>query len=317
VAPRSRWRGARYADAYFRGFCPWNARCSSCLPRRSLNVFDERKIMGNRFMRGGFGGSKVVAAAVAACGVAAVVAGCSFRLGSDSSGDKGNFRFEYVSDDCLFGCSLDQATLQGSLVTVGAQSRDPNTRFTARLADGKVGSIASQREECSCDSSSSSSSSSSSVAPGGTCPSGATKSCTIDVDVQTTNAGDTKIEMVDPQGNVNDTITLHVRPAARIDLAVLVDANPITAGRDGAYSVHRGTNFGVQSTVYDASGSKLVYTQHGVSHYYADLTVLSPDTHEVFGATDIEAVVTGRAGDTEIVCNAPGAQTTARFHVLP
>jgi hypothetical protein len=250
-------------------------------------------------------------------GLASLFAGgCTpVRLGDDSSGDLGNARFEYQSSDCFFGCSLDRPALEGSKVTIIARGGDVEKRPTARLATGATGVIAAQSESCSCDRSTNDSSESRSIDPSAKCSAGETKSCQLAVDIETSKEGDDTLEIHEANGDLRDKVVFHVRLASKIELSVKVDDQDASP-KDGVYEVKRGSRIALASKVLASDGQQMIFTEHGVGHEYADRTVIQPDEKVIFGATDVEDMVTGRAGETSITVTAPGAEAIARFRVV-
>lgn len=246
--------------------------------------------------------------------IALSTAACS-PLGSETAGENGKLRFEYQdTNGCLFGCGLEKSALQGSLVTVKAQGSDPSVRLAARLTGGSIGTISAQRETCSCDSSTGGSSSSRSIDSTDSCGSNETKSCSVTVDIETSAAGDAKLEITDPKGNVIDRVGVHVRPAARIDTNVREGGHEVA----GVFDVLAGSKVKLESTVFDGSGTEMVYARHGVSHVYGDKNVLGPDSSVIIGSTEVEDMVAGNtAGETTVTVSAPGASKVVRFRVVP
>ncbi len=244
--------------------------------------------------------------------LAAPVAGCDFSLTDDTAGEKGVVRFQYSSSSCLLGCGLDRSALQGSMVTVRAKGTAiAQKKPTASLSNAAIGKIANAAtSSCSCEAEGSSRS----VEPDGTCGDNATKECTLDVDIETTGEGDTKLELKDASGALLDAITVKVRPASRIESTVRA-ADVDVAPKDGVHVVKLGQKVELRSKVFVADGSEAIFTEHGVSHDYADTTILQRDTKVIVGATDIEYVATGRAGETTITTKATGASSTVRFRV--
>lgn len=239
------------------------------------------------------------------------VSACSFRLGDDSPGERGEARFQYSSGDCLFGCSMDRPALAGSIVTVVARPEQADRRLTARIAGGSPATIAEQRESCYCDDGDSSRN----IEPGERCLERETKRCSLSVDVDARAPGDASLELTDPSGALVDRTTLRIRSAARVDLEVRADRASLAPAADGAFEVMSGAKVEIESTVRDAEGAELVFSRSGVRHAYADRGILAPDEKVLLGGTDVEYAVTGRAGETSVTVQAYGAETVARFRV--
>ena len=220
--------------------------------------------------------------------------------------------FAYDGPSCLFGCGLDRSALQGSQVSVTAKGGDPNVAQTARIAESSIATVSDQHESCSCDSKTGSSSNSRTIEPSATCSSGETKSCNLSVDIETSAAGDARLEVVDPKGTVIDSVVVHVRPAARIDISVNG-----TAFADGDVTTARvADKIGLEAVPFDANGDRALFTKHGISHDYGDTTIVGPDDSVLFGTTNTEDMVAIQPGDTTVKVHAPGAERLVRFHVV-
>lgn len=220
--------------------------------------------------------------------VALAAAGCSVNLDPSTEGDSGNTRFEYTGNGCLFGCGLDRHALQGSLVSITAHGGDAFVGATARLSGPAVGRIASQTQSCS--------------------------TCDMDIEIEATQPGDAKLEIVDHAGKLLDSVTIHVRPAARIDVAV----NGGARQADGVYEVKQRSQVKLGAKVFDAEGAELLFARHGVSHAYGDESVIKPDPTVVIGSTDVEDMIAGsHVGETTVRVSAPGAVNMVRFRVVP
>ncbi len=239
-------------------------------------------------------------------------AGCSLKLGDHTEGDNGTLSFSYDGPGCFFGCGLDRSALQGSLVTVNAKGGDPNVTQTARILESSIARVSNQTPSCTCDSKSGNTSSSSTVAPGEKCSGGATKSCSLSVDIETSDQGDAHLEVLGPSGAVIDRVTIHVRPAARLDVSVgqtaVKDETPVTA--------RVGDTVALETHAFDADGNEEIFTQHGISHDYADKSILEPANDDLFGSTNVEKMIAKQPGDTSITVRAPGAERVVHFHVV-
>lgn len=240
-------------------------------------------------------------------------AACSFGIGESTEGDQGKMHFEYTGGDCLLGCGLDRNALQGSLVTVSARGGDGDVRKKARLTSGAIGAISAQRESCSCETTTRDTRKSRSVEPSTGCASGETKSCSLSVDIETAQPGDSKLEITDFGGNVVDRVTVHVRPAARID----VDVREGGTNMGGVYEVKRGSKVKLLSEVFDADGSEVIFARHGVSHAYGDKSILQPDAAVLVGSTDVEDMLAIGLGETTVKVRAEGAEKLVRFRIVP
>lgn len=252
--------------------------------------------------------------AVSSLAVASLgTAGCSVKIGDKTDGDNGTLSFAYQGlDDCFLGCGLDRSALEGSQVSVFARGGDANVAKTARIVEPSIARVSSQTPSCTCDTSTRNESTSTTVDPSATCPSGATKSCRLDIEIETTAAGDAHLEVVDPKGVLIDRVTMHVRAAARIDVTVngaaVADSQPTT--------VRVGQKVKLETHAFDASGAEELFMAHGIGHDYGDKTILGPDASVIIGSTTIEDMIANAPGDTTVKVRASGAEQLVRFHVV-
>ena len=123
-----------------------------------------------------------------------------------------------------------------------------NAALVARLSNSAVGTIANQYYWCDGD-------------------------CSLFIDIETKQAGGTKVEVVDKTGTLVDGVALRVHAAARI----AVDVHGHEAAGDGVFTVKQGEKLEVESTVFDADGAKLAFSHHGVAQVYADKGIVGPD----------------------------------------
>jgi hypothetical protein len=244
--------------------------------------------------------------------VALSSAACSIKIGDKTEGEKGAMSFAYSGPSCFFGCGLDRSALQGAQVSLTAKGGDPNVAQTARVAESSIARVSSQRQSCSCDSGSGGSHDSRSVEPSAQCRSGETKSCSLSVDLETMSAGDARLEVVDLHGTVIDSVVVHVRPAARIDISVNGKAFA-----DGDVTTARvGDKLGLEAIPFDANGDRSLFTEHGISHDYGDTKIVGPDDSVLIGSTNTEDMVAIQPGDTTVNVHAPGTERLVRFHVV-
>lgn len=231
----------------------------------------------------------LAAAAVALVSTLAVT-GCapawSDTTTFSTAGEKGALTFEY--DSCLFGCGLDRPALQGSAVTLEVKGGSAGAALVARLDNSAVGVIANQHFSCD------------------------EGTCRLFVDIETKQAGETRVEVVDKAGALVDGVALRVHAAARI----AVDVHGHAAGADGFFAVKQGDKLEVESTVFDAAGDKLAFSHHGVAQVYADRAVVAPDSEfDILGTSDVEKAVAVGIGETTLALRAVGAERLVKFRV--
>jgi hypothetical protein len=238
--------------------------------------------------------------------------GCTFNtdLTPETTGNEGKLQFQYVTSSCLLGCGIDHSVVQGALAAVSIKGSDGSVRMNARLVGAPVGRISAQTESCSCEGGGGSRG----IEPGVACGAQETKSCTLAVDIETSQIGDAKLEIVDPTGKLIDSAPIHVHGAARIDLDVREGARQV----GGAYEVKQGYKVKLAARVFDADGTELLFTKHGVAHVYGDRDLIKPDAAVIVGASDVEDMIAGsKTGETTVTVTAPGAASTVRFRVVP
>lgn len=225
----------------------------------------------------------------------AFLAGCSANLDTESTGNLGNATFSYQSSQCgILDCGTDQSVLQGSLVTVRATVDRSRPVARAAFPTSAVGRIADQRPSCE--------------------PSDS--NCDYFVDIETRAAGDGELDLYDAKGALIDKIAVRVKPASRIDVDVKLGDQAVTA-KDGVYEIPQGAEVKLHAVVYGDADERLVFTQHGVAHDYSDKSIVRPVTFELLGDTDVEIMEAEKTGEMSVTTHAPGAQSIAKFRVLP
>jgi hypothetical protein len=257
-----------------------------------------------------------IACFVALISLATVTSGCDIKLGEDTQGEKGNLRFSYTGNGCFFGCGLDRGALQGSMVTISAEGGalvDGTVR--AGITDG-YGSVSSLTQSCTCSRSSGNTSTSHTAQPGEKCATNESRSCNLSVDVETTRAGDAKLEILDAKGKVIDRIDILIRPAHHIDVKLRSGSEDVPLGGDGVYEVKQGSMLSLESTVYDASDGELIFAKHGVGHRFNDPKVVK-GASELFGWSDVQSVRAEGPGTATVFVEATGATKEVTFRVVP
>ncbi len=259
---------------------------------------------------------------LAALAVTTLGTGCTFNDPLETKGANGVAEFSYLATGCLLTCSTTQyQVLQGSSVTAQAQlSQRTDEPFILRVKDSAIGTLSHADQSCSCGDSNSSAS----VDCNASCPGGKTKSVQVSVDVQTTAAGDTTLELVDAKGLVVDSAPMTVHAAAKINASVSSEPHggartAGTAGVDGAYTVKVGNDVIVSFGATDTEGNNLIFTQHGIVPTYSDpkvLSVTSDVIDQVFSGSGTEPAVAHAAGNATISLKAQGASTDVKFHVV-
>jgi hypothetical protein len=235
--------------------------------------------------------------------------GCSLDTTNSSTGELDTLRFQYRESACVFGCSLERPVLQGSAVVIEARGGDVNVRRHARLANSTVGRIESQQESCYCEANGNARG----VELSGLCPASETKTCRISVQIETLAAGDAKLEIVDAEERVMDRIAVNVRSAVRMETRVKSDAS-VSGGR---YEVRRGKEIALECRAFTADGKELIVGRHGVSHQYADKSVMQPGGIDILGSSDVEIMTASKVGETVVTARVAGAEQQVRFRVVP
>ncbi len=215
----------------------------------------------------------------------------SCEIKNQSQGDMGNASFQY-SGTCFLDCSLDSPALAGSKVTVVASADRAKGVTFARVTPDGLGKITGSTPSCD-------------------------TSCALSIDIETAHAGEGAVEVLDAKGSVVDRTPFHVHDAARIDLSVEDDDSHADISAKGdTYEIAPGRRIGLRSRVFDAGGTSLVWTEHGLAHAYADRTILAPNEAVIVGSTDVEDMVAVGAGETTVTVRAGSASATAKFRVV-
>lgn len=256
---------------------------------------------------------------LAASAVTSLGTGCSPNDPFESKGANGVAEFSLSSAQCLLGCGTDRPVLLGSSVTVQARmTKHTEDVLSLRVVDPSTGSAQPSSQSCSC-------SDSGTVTCTSLCPAGQEKSVTVSIDIQTKTPGAVALQLVDSAGTVIDSSSLTVRQVKSIDATVSEKPHgadhgaPVTAGADGAYTVHVGNEVDVGFRATDDQGNDLVFTQHGVIPTYANAKALAPTTdlaEKFVGLTNDEVAEALSTGDDQISLAAQGASTTLKFHVI-
>lgn len=220
--------------------------------------------------------------------IAFAATGC-FHLGDSTTGEKGRLEFEIVSSQCGLGCALSTPILEGSMIELSVTKLPADAQVVAALVPSSLGTV-SQR---SC---------------GAAC---------LTVDVETAQSGDGELELRDPRGGLVDRAKVHVAQAARVEVELELPAagggDPARVAPDaqGAYALPANAKASLRGSVFDARDQRMAFTKHGLAHRYADAAVvradLLPDGTYPVGPTDVEPMVTGRAGRATVTVEARGA----------
>ncbi len=230
--------------------------------------------MRTRFLAG------LAAVALAAAGTSA----CSMKLGDSTSGDLGRVDFSYGAS-CFFGCSLDRPVLVGASERIDLTGPGDAQGVTAVSAEPAIAGFNLKRT-CSCEKSSSNSAEGMSTDAQGQCPDGFTKTCDNAVDMQALGAGDAKLELFDPQGQLLDRVTVHVRRASSVQFEQskngLQDSQPINQ-----LVVKSGDTVTLSAKLLADDGQQLI-ARHAVSWGsdntsvagFPTYTLLTPDSVE-------------------------------------
>ncbi len=245
--------------------------------------------------------------------------GPTIELGGSTKGDSGKVSFRYSSSQCAFGCALDRPVLQGALITVQVRGASPDVRHELRLTPASIGTMVAT-ETCTCERQESASSVAlTPVDPPTACPANQKKTCQWSADIQTSDAGDARLLLVDPAGATIDSAGFAVRPADRIETVVKVAGAEAAKGEGGAYLAHVGDPVSVHSTVFSGD-TPMVFTKHGLLPTYSDTAVLASAASRglaLGGATDVEDAVAEGAGTASLTMQATGAAAVITVRVVP
>ena len=229
-----------------------------------------------------------------------------------ANGEMGNLKFSYGGWGCLLGCGPEREVLQGAGVSVIVDGAERGRLQHARMTSEGIASVTSYKESCWCNKEDGNTSSSRGVTDGNTCASDETLSCSTWVELETENAGDTKLEITDDKGTVIDRFSVHVRPALRIDPLVSAEKEPIEPGKDGVYEVHQNAHLLIQPRPYGNGENELLF-EKGIAFSSSDEKIVKPDT--LFD--DVRIIKAPSVGSATVSVVAVGARVDVRFRVVP
>ncbi len=200
--------------------------------------------------------------------------GCSIDIGLGSEqaatpGAEGRARFAYATD-CLLDCAVDRPMLVGTREAVSV--RPPSgkgawgalTKLEVRSSDPSTLEV-SPRHVWSCCRSDESSASCHMVEEHEPCDEGSTRQYDFSFEVVAHAAGEAEIALLDPAGEIFDSVTLEAAVAARFELQRKDDATSLAA-----IDLPKGTTLQLRLEAYDAKGRELQAAEGIV------LTVLDP-----------------------------------------
>lgn len=232
--------------------------------------------------------------------------GCAVSLFSARTRPALSFAYASLSS-CEYTCRpARQSLLVGSEITVTTTELDASRRYTARLTTDAVGRITRQSERCACATTTAAGSTKRDIEPSDGCADGATKTCTHQATIATTNVGDTEFEL-HADGELDGHTTIKVRAAGRLDFTVTELGTRLFA-IGGVHRIRVGAAVRVVASAYGDDGGMLVIGSGGVRAGSS-----APDRLEV-GNGYLEAVGIAE-GDAELTLSAAGAETVARFSV--
>jgi hypothetical protein len=270
--------------------------------------------------------SKSLVLAAAAVTTMSFAAGCSFNPDLDSRGSKGVADFSMSSSQCALGCGLDKPVAQGASIRISVSLTQQHGRtYSVRIQDASMGTAKNNDPTCSIVGSSGSKSDNNVPCDSTTVPSGSSIEIDWSVDIQTAGSGKLAFDVIDDQGTVVDSGSFDVHAAASIDTTVNEqigqgDATPVTAGKDGAFTVKVSAKVDIDFVVKDSSGTELAFTEHGVVPSYSNTAALKSDPNpfnDILGATDTEYALADGQGDAAISFDAHTMTKTVSFHVVP
>lgn len=196
-----------------------------------------------------------------------LLSGCMFGLGEETAGEQGRLRFAYRSGlGCFFGCGLDRAMVPGTQETIGVQGDDALRIAGVRSrVPGRMDARLEVSASCCVERRSSRGASSSCVTA--TRTASGTFSCASGmgklrhhyrVEVMSKEAGESRLELLDPQGRVFDSVVLSSRRPHRLRVEFGEKDQEKTEVR--RIVMHLGKSYEVLGVALDAQGRVMQFS---------------------------------------------------------
>ncbi len=238
------------------------------------------------------------------------VGACSFHLGGETNGARGNAQFSY--SECLLGCNTTTTMMLDDEEDVSVSGSIPDAVSVESSAPAIV-SIAKASREC-CTKDSDAGSTCRPIDLNGACASGETASLTVTVDAHAAGSAGLVVKMGD--GSVWDSVTLSVEPAASLALACNTPGS-VTLANGGACPVTWKAADAKGQPLMSSSGIRLTTSDPSVAVFNGFLSLRQSEilaTPLLMGGVSVFAVGTG---DATVTATGGGATETLAVHVTP
>jgi hypothetical protein len=147
------------------------------------------------------------------------------------------------------------------------------------------------------------------------CVAGEERRCSVHFSVATKSAGDSEVELVDAEGARLSAFTLRVRRAARVELHVEVEDEPIGPSADGVYELPRERLARIRNEAFDDRGQPLACDFDGFETELGTIATMSGPVVDL--SRDFALMESRGVSELDVVVRASGAEATARFRLVP
>jgi hypothetical protein len=250
------------------------------------------------------------------CTALAALAGCAPDEGKSSGtpGELGHVEFNYQRS-CFFGCPLEQPLLVGTREQIEVSKQGDVDGIRVRASDPDVAEFAVERA-CYCERSDNDSRLD--IREDAKCTGVWHKHCDNQVLVEARDPGQTWLELHDADGTLIDRARVLVHEAHDAQFAATLP-DRLGADEGTRFDLAHGQSLGLQLTLYDAKGLKLL-TPEGVNWHVDDVQIATisgflipagADVHDGLGVT----VQATSPGDTSVHVEVPGLNDEVAIHV--
>lgn len=238
-------------------------------------------------------------------------AACSFHLGGETNGAKGNAEFSY--SNCLLGCTTTTPMMLGDEEDVSVSGSIPDGVSIETSAPSIV-SVKSSSRSCCAKQADGGGTTCRTVALNDKCATDETASLTITVDAPAEGSSELVIKKSD--GSVWDSVALSVERATSLALACKTS---------GSVTLAQSTDCPVTWKATDSSGRGLMSTA-GIHLTTTNATVAAFDGFALFHQSEIQAIpqifgdvsiIAIGPGDATVTATGGGATETLAVHVTP